>query len=328
MNSSPLTRINSMSDAFHRWAALGRFTKIITLGIVVTLVIVVLAATAPPIPNGVLGDKDHPAPVDWGDGPGKPAIPKPILKLGDVPKHPPKTSGVTQPSKTTGTPKASSAPASSTTPVSNTSGGGYFGPAFAWPIIPLHMALLPDGRVLNFGTDQQGNQGAGMIYDVWTPSLGNVTSAHNVLPNTTGTDIFCSGVSLLDTSGYALITGGDLTVNGVRNFAQKMVELFNPAQNTIASTQAMNYARWYGSITTLPNGEKLLLGGLTGNALGQPSPEVGEPTPEVRNVTLGWRTLPGISIDPNLWYYPRGFVGPDAAVYVVLAQYRGSPQMA
>jgi hypothetical protein len=237
VHRSPKHFNSFLSDAFHRGAALGRFTKIITLGIVVTLGIVFLAAAVPPIDKRVLDERDHPAPVDLGDGPGKPAIPKPRLKLGDVPK---KASGALAPA---------AAPAAA-------SGGGFFGPAFAWPIIPLHMALLPDGRVLNFGTDQTGAQGAQMIYDVWDPKIGNVPNAHTILSNTTGTDIFCSGVSLLDGSGNALITGGDLTVNGVRNGSQNHVELFSPAQNTLTSTQSMNFARWYGSITTLPNGER------------------------------------------------------------------------
>src|SRR5438094_101360 len=42
----------------------------------------------------------------------------------------------------------------------------------------------------------------------------------------------------------------------------------------------------------------------------------GVPTPEVYSATNGWRQLTGISIDPNEWYYPRGFFGPDGAVYV------------
>jgi hypothetical protein len=133
-----MASINSiLSDAFHRWAALGRITMILVC------TIVVLAAASPPFFDWVGAEKDHKAPVDFGDGQGKPAIPKLRLKLGDVPKQPPKT---------TGAPKASSAPASSTTPVSTTPLTGFFGPAFAWPIIPIHMALLPDGRVLNFGT--------------------------------------------------------------------------------------------------------------------------------------------------------------------------------
>src|ERR1700693_4425013 len=59
---------------------------------------------------------------------------------------------------------------------------GVFGPVVAWPIIPLHMVLLPGGRVMNYGTDASGNQGAQFIYDVWTPSLRTGTNAHLVLP--------------------------------------------------------------------------------------------------------------------------------------------------
>jgi hypothetical protein len=268
-----MPRVNSiLGDVFRGWAALGQFTKIFLC------VLVVFAAASPPIDWFML-EKDHPAPVDLGDGPGKAAIQKLIRKLGDVPKHPPKASAPL---------KASNAPAASTIP-SSASGGGFFGPAFAWPIIPLHMALLPDGRVLNFGTDQTGAQGAQMIYDVWDPKIGNVPNAHNILPNTTQTDIFCSGVSLLD-SGNVLITGGDLTVNGVRNYSQNKVELFSPAQNTLTSTQQMNYVRWYPSITTLPNGDKLVLGGRIDN-----TPNNGVPTPEVRSATLGWRALSGLA---------------------------------
>src|SRR5215468_3615465 len=68
---------------------------------------------------------------------------------------------------------------------------GVFGSVVNWPIIPIHMCLLPDGRVMNYGTDTSGNQGAQFTYDVWNPALGTGTNAHSVLPNTTSTDIFC-----------------------------------------------------------------------------------------------------------------------------------------
>src|SRR5690349_18246544 len=85
----PMTRLKSiLSDAFLRGATLGRFTKIITLGVVVTSVMVVRAAAAPPL-HSPAEDKDHPAPIDFGDGPGNAPIPKPLWRLGLVPKHPP-----------------------------------------------------------------------------------------------------------------------------------------------------------------------------------------------------------------------------------------------
>jgi len=120
---------------------------------------------------------------------------------------------------------------------------GTFGPVIQWPIIPLHMCLLPDGRVMSYGTDTSGNQGAQLIYDVWNPALGTGTNAHSVLPNTTSTDLFCSGQAVM-TNGNVLITGDDLTVDGQRNFANNQTTIFLPSTNTIAAGMPMNYPRW------------------------------------------------------------------------------------
>ena len=102
---------------------------------------------------------------------------------------------------------------------------GVFGPVVAWPLIPLHAVLLPGGGVMSYGTDSSGNQGAQLIYDVWTPSLGTGTNAHLVLPNTTSTDIFCSAASVMY-NGSVLTTGGDLTVNGAAQFREQPYDHF------------------------------------------------------------------------------------------------------
>jgi hypothetical protein len=280
---------SSLRAAFRRYAALGRFTKLILC------VSVLLGATAP-VSYRYTRDKSKWAPTDYGLGPGQPIGSLPILKLGDVPRATASQAGI------------------------NPAVGGVFGPAFPWPIIPLHIALLPNGNVLSYGTDTKGNQGAlqnpslapygsPTLYDVWTPKLGTGSNAHTTLTSrNVTTDLFCSAISVLG-NGNALVIGGDLTVSGQRNFANNKVELFSPTRNTLTSAGQMTYPRWYPSITTLPNGDKLVLGGITNN--------VGVPTPEVYSATNGWRTLPGISIDPNEWYYPRGFVGPDGAVYLL-----------
>ncbi len=195
---------------------------------------------------------------------------------------------------------------------------GFFGPAFPWPIIPIHVALLPDGRVLSFGTDQGGNQGAQLIYDVWNPSLGNGSNAHTILPNGPQTDIFCSAASLIgegpsvptSLTRNMLITGGDAIVSGMRNFSNKKVNVFNPGNNTLTASGTMNFARWYHSMISLRNGDKLALGGTV-------SPGMAAQTPEFYRLASGiWTTLPGISISGPTpeWYYPRAFVGFVGAV--------------
>ena len=85
---------------------------------------------------------------------------------------------------------------------------GVFGPAFNWPLIGLHSALTPDGRVLSYGTDQNGWQTGLIVYDVWNPGVGTGTNSHLTLPNGTGADLFCSAQTIL-TTGQLLLTGGD-----------------------------------------------------------------------------------------------------------------------
>ena len=296
MMKSVRLRVSSfLGAALRKGMQPGGFTKLF-----LCLCVFVILGAAAPVVNWFTLEKDKKAPRDDGYGPDK-GIGPPRLKwiFGQVPPSPKTAAPNTAPNR-------AAAPIGATAPAAAPNGGsvgGFFGPAFPWPIIPLHVALLPDGRVLSYGTDQMGNQGAQMIYDVWDPTVGNGSNAHTVMPNNTTTDIFCSAVSLL-ASGKALIVGGDLTVNGVRNYSQNNVEIFNPRQNILRAAGQMTYPRWYPSITTLPNGDKLVLGGTVNN---NATPEVGVPTPEVYSATHGWRTLPGISIAPTEWYYPRGF---------------------
>ena len=42
----------------------------------------------------------------------------------------------------------------------------------AWPVIAIHAVLLPDGRVLSYGTDGTGKQTGFFTYDVWDSAAG------------------------------------------------------------------------------------------------------------------------------------------------------------
>lgn len=289
--------------------------RILTTIFLFTVIIVAISATinsklisaqVSVIYNIFKSEKDRPAPVDYGYGPGAPIGPPrgANFAIGRTPAVPK---------------SLAAAKAVGSVPVTQ---GGFFGPSFAWPIIPIHVALLPDGRVLNWGTDQNGVQGAQLVWDIWNPRLGNdIIASHTSLPNTTATDVFCTVASLLD-NGNILMTGGDLTVNGIRNYSNNEVTVFNPIDNSIKKKAGkMQYARWYPSMTTLSNGDKLVLGGrLSPSAIPGQGAGLGAPTPEVRSFTLGWRQLPGISITNGTdieWYYTRAFVGANNAVYVL-----------
>jgi len=191
---------------------------------------------------------------------------------------------------------------------------GAFGPVVSWPLIAIHAALLPDGRVLTYGTDGLGRQGAQFIYDVWDPSLGTGQPSHLTLPNTTGADTFCSGQIVLPRSGAVLLMGGDRSINGVRNYSINDVNLFDWRSNALYSAQSpMQFLRWYPTVLTLASGDTLVLGGRS-------DPQSYVPTPEVYSEGAGWRSLIGAVSDDAYgirnWSYPRAWQSPNGKVFI------------
>jgi hypothetical protein len=203
---------------------------------------------------------------------------------------------------------------------------GVFGAAFTWPIIPVHTVLLPDGRVLSYGTKPSGIQGALLHYSLWDPALGMGSKSKLLLTNTTGTDVFCAGQALLPDSGNVLLVGGDRLVNGQRNYANNDVNLFTPADNALTKqSQSMAFQRWYATLVTTASGEQAVLGGridkfYEGSADYPPTDDTYASTPEVYNPTTGWRTLTNAKSDyaygsiVQSWNYPRAWWSPDGKV--------------
>ena len=155
--------------------------------------------------------------------------------------------------------------------------------------------------------------------------MGTGTNAHVVLPNTTSTDLFCSGASVMY-NGSVLTTGGDLTVNGQRNFANNNTTIFNPSTNTISSNTPMQYPRWYPSLVALPDGRLAVFGGYQNVVPPLDNPVISAITPEVYDpATKVWTTLTGATSDAAFggvdfegnWYYPRSYVAPGGNIFVL-----------
>jgi hypothetical protein len=135
----------------------------------------------------------------------------------------------------------------------------------SWPLIAVHAVLMPDGRVLTYGTSATGQQTAIFIYDVWDPSQG-LDAGHTTLPNQTGVDIFCSSQVVLPAGGQVFIAGGDnWTGTSTTNTGNSDSNVFNYGSNTLTKSSGMNRARWYSSSITLLNGETYIQGGAGGN---------------------------------------------------------------
>ncbi|SFE19147.1 galactose oxidase-like domain-containing protein [Nitrosomonas sp. Nm166] len=202
---------------------------------------------------------------------------------------------------------------------------GKFGPLHDWPIIPLSMMLMPDGRVFAYGTDTDGNQGAKLHYVIWNPPAGTGAEAFKVLPNTTNTDTFCAGQALIPNTGHALIVGGDAVVNNKRNYANNDVNIFDPTTDTlIRQTKSMAFKRWYATAVTLPNGEHAVLGGRDDKFLEGVTEDTYSSTPEVRSINGSWRVLSSATssiaygeLGGASWYYPRAWVNPQGNLFIL-----------
>lgn len=181
---------------------------------------------------------------------------------------------------------------------------GTFSPVLDWPLVGIHAVLLPDGRVLTYGTDLDGVQTGYFVYDVWDPRFGLGPGSHTVLENFTQVDIFC-GAQLVLADGKVSLFGGDITVDG-RSINSPVADVtrFDPVDNSLVHAGAMQRPRWYASSTMLPNGEVLVQGG-----------NGGRDRPEVRAVDGSFRLLDNVDTTAIDWFYPRNFVAPGGKVF-------------
>ena len=159
---------------------------------------------------------------------------------------------------------------------------------FSWPIVALHLSLLPDGKVLSFGHE-------GQPY-LWNPNTGTFTEV------SLGTELFCAGHTLL-ADGRVLVAGGHISDNhGLRD-----INIFNPASQSWAASAAMSRGRWYPTTTSLANGDVLIMAGADEAAAHVPVPEIWS-SGSVRQLTTASLERP---------YYPRVFLVPNGEVFYV-----------
>ena len=136
---------------------------------------------------------------------------------------------------------------------------GMWSASFAWPLIGLHLSVLPDGQILSYGTPLGQSVQDGRTFDRWNPLTANVAQGHTTIGNSANVDSFCAA-GILQTGGAMLVSGGDS--NASSGNLSKNSTVFNYTVNT-ATTQSSALAqnRWYGSFIKLADGRTLITGG-------------------------------------------------------------------
>ena len=162
------------------------------------------------------------------------------------------------------------------------------------PFFPVHDHLLPSGKVMIWPGDGgiSGNDPR-----LWDPATQSLT-----LLAKPGYDVFCSGHSFL-ADGRLFVAGGHIQ-NGV---GLQRSSLYDPFANAWIAAPDMNAGRWYPTVTTLANGDALVVSGSIDNTVGTNT------LPQVYQAGTGtWRNLSSAPLGLDL--YPMMFVAPNGRV--------------
>jgi hypothetical protein len=202
------------------------------------------------------------------------------------------------------------------------------------PFVPVHMNLLPDGRILFWGRDRFKINGSVIEQTgqsqacVWNPVTNEIVEVDNHTTN-----LFCSGHSFLP-DGRLLVSGGHrdakadgdgephLNIFDFRSIGSTMNNSWVRAQ------QDMTNGRWYPYNVMLGNGKTLILSGSYFKTLGDSNSKEFNSVPEIYNSDNGrLETLPDPAPSPTpppspapsptppfFSYYPYVELRPDGQV--------------
>ncbi len=168
--------------------------------------------------------------------------------------------------------------------------------AVPWDIVPLHIQLLPTGKLLAWGK-HESNGSMGMPR-LWNPAVGPPSTATIVRASDM---LFCAGHTLM-ADGQVMVSGGHLDDDR----GLDVTNIFNPVSESWATgLPKMAKGRWYPTVTTLADGRVVTVAGRDASSSVVLIPEIWEGN--------RWVKLTGASL--TLPYYPRQFVAPNGRLF-------------
>ncbi len=175
---------------------------------------------------------------------------------------------------------------------------GAWNPPFALPLIAIHSAVLPTGKVLLFSAEHGVPGIHGWVLDPATLALTNVPPPAPWNPD-------CAGHSFLP-DGRLLVAGG--TVSFTPLTGTPLAYIFDPNAEQWTRIADMAAGRWYPTCVTTEQGRVLTLAGLSDVPnVRNPDIELWDPAGPDQWQLLGQKTLP---------YYPLLHLMPSGLVFM------------
>ncbi|KAH8725405.1 hypothetical protein GQ44DRAFT_681128 [Phaeosphaeriaceae sp. PMI808] len=164
------------------------------------------------------------------------------------------------------------------------SGKGLWVRTVDFPLVPVAVSLLPNGKLLiwsAYAKDSFGGERGFTQTAVYDPSSGE--SSELSVANTQH-DMFCPGISL-DFKGRVIVTGGSDAAK---------TSIYDPLKNAWSGGSNMRIKRGYQSTATCSDGRIFNIGGSWSGGIGGKNGEIYDPT------TNTWSLLPGALVAPML----------------------------
>ena len=203
---------------------------------------------------------------------------------------------------------------------------------FDWTSVAVHSVLLPDGKVLTFGSfagepvkktknifknkkikltdgfelfrdngDIQWHHHkvyGGVDFDIWDPEKGVDKNSHTVFKKPIVLDAFCSVIRVFDLDTVFLLGGNKHPVGELDT--QNATTFLNLKDNIFIEGNPLNHARWYSSIVRLSDDRFVMIGGVDLKGHGESGLKEVSITPEIleknNEGTYFWRVLDGASM--------------------------------
>ncbi len=173
---------------------------------------------------------------------------------------------------------------------------GLFSGTNALPIVPVHVAQLPAGKILMWDGQSFGYDGR-----VWD------TMNNSVLGASIPSNAFCTGHEQM-ADGRIFMAGGHA---GGAHLGLTASNLFDASTMSWTVLPDMNYPRWYPTVTMLPDGRLFVMSGESScDGCYVQVPEIYSPA------TNTWAHLTSAQAQFTFPYYPHMYVLPDGRLLV------------